>query len=149
MPNTIFRGPSADTPISTEAKTVSGALLPGTFVAEGATQFTQATTADAYLRILTNRDFFSVAQLDATDPLKTAYASGDTAVAFIPKQGQRFLVAVAAATYTFGQALTVAAAGRVAAAATGNVVVAFSREAGARLAGDLIEVEIAHFYAKT
>lgn len=148
MPNTIFRGPSNEQPLTTEAKTVGAALLPATWVVEGASSFSQATAPDNYLRILLNRDFFSTAQLDSTDPLKTAYASGDTAVAAIPRQGQRFLVAVAAATYSFGQALTVAAAGRCAAASTGNVVVAFSREAGARLAGDLIEVEIAHFYAK-
>ncbi len=78
----------------------------------------------------------------------TAYASGDSGVAAILEPTQRYLVAVAAATYTFGQELVVAAAGRLAGAATGGIVVAYAREAGAKSAGDLIEVEIANFYTK-
>ncbi|MDT7834970.1 hypothetical protein [Aquabacterium sp. OR-4] len=148
MPNTVFRGPADRQPHTAEAKTVAGAYLPCTFVTEGASTLTQATAPAGQLRLLSNRDFYSTGALDATDPLKTAYASGDTGIAYILEPGQRYLVAVAAATYTFGQELTVAAAGRAAAAATGNQVVAFSREAGVKAAGDLIEVEIANCYAK-
>lgn len=148
MTRTVYKGPNGRQPVTTDARTVNGALLPCTFVTETATQFNQATAAGPNLRLLANRDFYSTGQLDANDPLKTAYASGDTGVAYVLEPGQRYLVAVAAATYSYGQALTVAAAGRMAAATTGNVVVAFSREVGARSAGDLIEVEIANFYAQ-
>lgn len=148
MPNTVHRGPADRQAHTTEAKTLAGAYLPCTFVTEGASSLTQATAPAGHLRLLAARDFYSLGQLDANDPLKVAYASGDTGVAYILEPGQRYLVAVAAATYSFGQELTVAAAGRAAAAATGNQVVAFAREAGAKSAGDLIEVEIANCYAK-
>ena len=148
MPSTVHRGPSDRQARTTEAKTLAGAYLPCTFVTEGAAALTQATAPAGYLRLLATRDFYGIGQLDANDPLKTAYASGDTGAAYILEPGQRYLVAVAAATYTFGQELTVAAAGRAAAAASGNQVVAFAREAGAKSAGDLIEVEIANCYAK-
>lgn len=148
MPYTVHRGPADRQAHTTEAKTVTGALLPCTFVLEGAAAMAQATAPAGHLRLLAARDFYSLGQLDANDPLKVAYASGDTGVAYILEPGQRYMVAVAAATYTFGQELTVAAAGRAAAAASGNQVVAFAREAGAKSAGDLIEVEIANCYAK-
>ncbi len=148
MPYTVHRGPGDRQAHTTEAKTLAGAYLPCTFVTEGAATLTQATAPAGYLRLLASRDFYGTGQLDANDPLKVAYASGDTGVAYILEPGQRYLVAVAAATYTFGQELTVAAAGRAAGAATGNQVVAFSRDAGAKSAGDLIEVEIANRYAK-
>lgn len=148
MSRTVYKGPNGRQPVTTDARTVNGALLPCTFVTETATQFNQATAPGPLVRLLANRDFYSTAQLDATNPLQTAYASGDTGVAYVLEPGQRYLVAVAAATYTYGQALTIGAAGRAAGAATGNVVVAFSREAGARSAGDLVEVEIANFYAQ-
>jgi hypothetical protein len=148
MTRTVYKGPNGRQPVTTDARVVAAALLPCTFVTETATQFTQATAPGPNVRLLANRDFYSTAQLDATNPLQTAYASGDTGIAYVLEPGQRYLVAVAAATYSYGQALTIAAAGRAAGAATGNVVVAFSREVGARSAGDLIEVEIANFYAQ-
>ena len=148
MPYSAYRGPNDRQPHTVEAKTVAGTYLPCTFVTEGASTLTQATAFAANLRLLSNRDFYSTGQFDANDPLKTAYASGETGQAFILEPGQRYLVAVAAATYTFGQELTVGAAGRAAGAASTNTVVAFAREAGAKSAGDLIEVEIANFYTK-
>lgn len=148
MSRTMFRGPNGRQPVTTDARVVAAALLPATFVTESATQFTQATANGPNLRLLAARDFFSQEQLNANEPLLTAYASGDTGVAYVIEPGQRYLVAAAAATYTFGQALTVGAAGRVANAATTNVVVAFSRQAGVLAAGALLEVEIANFYAQ-
>ena len=57
--------------------------------------------------------------------------------------------AMAAGAYTNGQELTVAASGRLAAAASGNVVVAHFDQAGATLsAGDLADVCIANSYTK-
>lgn len=145
-----YRGPIDRTPQTISDKTVAGAYLPCTFVTEGASALTQATGFAAMLRLLINRDFYSPSAdaFDATNPLLKAYASGDTGIAAVLEPGQRYLVAAAAATYTFGQELVVAAAGRAAAAASAGVVVAFCRDAGAKSAGDLMEVEICMPYVK-
>lgn len=146
MAKRIYRGPASRQAITVSDKTVAGAYLPGTFVTEGATTLTQATAYAPMLRVLANRDFYSDGAFTATDPLLTAYASGDTGVAYVPEVGQIYQVAAAAATYSWGQALAVAAAGRVAAAGLSTDVVAFSRHVGAVSAGDLIDVEIANVY---
>lgn len=147
--NRIYRGPAERDPETVSGKTVAGAYLPGTFVAEGATTLTQATIGSTpFPRLLSNRDFYSTGQFDTVDPLLVAYASGDSAVAYKVEPGQTYQAAVAAATYAWGTELTIGAAGRLLAATTGQVVVAFSRYVGARAAGDLIDVEIANFYAK-
>ena len=148
MANLIYRGPAAHQPRTVSDKSVAGAYLPGTFVSEGATALTQATAFGPMLRLLADRDYLSTAHFDATDPLKAAYVANDTAVAYVLEPTHRYQAAVAAATYTFGQELTVAADGRLAAAVSGDVVVAFCSVAGARAAGDLVDVEIANFYAK-
>lgn len=148
MPNRVYRGPFDRQPKTISDKTVAGAYLPCTFVTEGAATLTQATAFAANLRLLGNRDFYSEGHFNATDPLLTAYASGDTGVAYVLEVGQIYQGAVAAATYTFGQELTVGAAGRLAAAASGDRVVAFSRGSGAKLAGDLMDFEVANIYTK-
>lgn len=147
-----YRGPVDRTPHTNSDKTVNGALLPCTFVTEDGTQLSQATSPvpAGALRLLMNRDFYapSADAFTTTNPLLVAYASGDTGIAAVLEVGQRYMVAVAAATYAAGQELTIAAAGRAAAAASTNVVRAYSREAGAKSAGDLMEVEIAMPYVK-
>lgn len=150
MGTRAYLGPVDETPKTVSDKTVAGAYLPCTFVTEGASTLTQATAPAGYLRLLMNRDFYAASAdyLDTVNPLLKAYASGDTGVAAVLKTGQRYLVAVAAATYSFGQELTVAAAGRAAAAASTNQVIAYSRGSGAKSAGDLMEVEIANSYTK-
>lgn len=148
MPNRIYRGHVERQPRSISDKTVAGAYLPGTFVTEGATALTQATAFAPNLLLLSDRDYYSLGAMDATDPLKAPYVSGDSGLAYELNPNDRFQVAVAAATYTFGQELAVGAAGRLTAAVAGNVVVAFARTAGAKAAGDLIDVTIANFYAK-
>lgn len=148
MPNRVYRGPADRQPKTVSEKTVAGAYLPATFVTEGASTLTQATAFAANLRLLGNRDFYSTDFFTAGDPLATAYASGDTGVAFVLEPGQTYQGAVAAATYTWGQELTVGAAGRLAAASSGNTVVAFSRGSGAKSAGDLMDFEVANFYTK-
>lgn len=145
MANRIFRG-SAEKTVS--SKTVAGAYLPGTFVTEGASTLTQATAPAGLLRVLANRDWYSTGEMTATDPLLTAYASGDTADAYAIEPTDIFQIAAAAATYTYGQELTIGAGGRVTAAASTNLVIGFARTAGAKSAGDLIDVEIANFYVK-
>lgn len=148
MPNRVYRGPMTRQPETVSGKTVAGTYKPCTFVTEGASTLTQATAFGPNLRLLANRDFYSTGWDNATDPLATDYASGDTGIAFKIEPGQNYQAAVAAATYTFGQELTVGAAGRLAAAVTGNIVVAFARGAGAKSAGDLLDVEIANHYTK-
>jgi len=148
MANRVYRGPVSRQPETVSDKTVTGALLPCTFVTEGATSLAQATAFGPNVRLLANRDFYSTAWNDATDPLETAYASGDTGVAFKLEPGQTYQGAVAAATYTWGQELTIGAAGRLVAATAGNVVVGFARAAGAKAAGALIDFEVANHYAK-
>lgn len=144
----IYRGPADRQPKTVSDKTVAGAYFPGTFVTEGAAALTQATAFVPGLRLLSDRDYYSTDHFSAGDPLKTAYASGDSGVAYKIEPGQEYQATVAAATYTFMQELTVGAAGRLAAAVAGNVVVAFALTAGAKAAGDLIDVEIANHYAK-
>jgi len=151
MANRIYRGPADRQPKTVSDKTVAGAYLPGTFVTESATALTQATAFGANLRLLGSRDFYDVtgAAFTSTDPLLTAYASGDTGIGYVMEPGQQYQAAVAAATYTWGQELTIGAAGRLVAAASTNTVVAYSRTAtGAKSAGDLIDIEIANHYTK-
>ena len=148
MANRTYRGPSDRQPKTVSNKTVTGALLPCTFVTEGATALAAATAPGPMVRLLSDRDFYGNAITATTEPLFTPYVSGETGVAYVLEPGQRYQVAVAAATYTFGQELTIDAAGRAAAAASTKLVVAYSLTAGAKSAGDLIDVEIALPYVK-
>ncbi len=145
-----YRGPVNREIVTISDKTVSGALLPCTFVTEGASAFSQATAFGPNLRLLINRDFYAPTAdfFTATNPLLSAYVSGETGVAAVLEPGQRYMVAMAAATYTFGQEITVAAAGRGAGAASTNVVIGFAREAGTLAAGALLEVELCAPYVK-
>lgn len=132
--------------IRTVSRAVSGALLPGTFVTSSATTLSQATTGAAgRLYLLGNRDFYDQDTLQA-------YTSGETGVAYRLRPDLEVCAAVAAATYTFGQELTVGAAGRLVAAATGNVVVAHfddvAKSGVAQSAGALCDVVIANAYTK-
>lgn len=151
MSNRIYTGPASRQPKTISDKTCAAGLLPGTWVSILIATVAQATAPTAVrLGILADRDFYSTGQLDANDPLKVAYASGDTAVVYVPEPGQSYMMAVAAATYTNGQELTVGAAGRLVAAASTNVVVAYydGPNSVARSAGDLVDVVIANFYTK-
>lgn len=147
----IFTGPQDRQPKTISNRTVAAALLPGTWVSVLIATLAQATAPTGVrLALLADRDFFNIDQLNANDPLLTAYASGDTGIAYEVEPGQRYMAAVAAATYTNGQELTVAAAGRLAAAASTNVVVAYydGPNGVARSAGDLVDIAIANFYTK-
>ena len=147
--NRIFRS-AAECPRTISDRTVSGALLPGTAVFVGATQLTQATAVSGgRLALLGDREYYALGITTATDPLLTPYASGDSGIAYLLEPQNEVQWAVAAGTYTNGQELTVAAAGRLAAAASGNVVVAHFDQVGATLAaGALADVCITNFYTK-
>lgn len=148
MGSRAYLGPNDRQPKTVSDKTVGAALLPCTFVTESATAFAAATAFGPNIRLLLDRDFYSTDHFDGTNPLLTAYASGDTGVAAVLEPGQKYLVAMAAATYTWGQEVVIAAAGRAAGAASAGVVVGFCRFAGAKSAGDLGEIEICMPYVK-
>lgn len=147
MPNNVYLGPAGRSPITVSSKTLAASYLPCTFVTEGASTLTQATAAGGNLLIL-GTPLNQAGHFTSTDTLKTAITSGDVALAYEPVTGEEYQVAFAAATYTFGQELTVAASGRMAAATTGQVVVAVTRFAGTLSAGDLGKVKIVNYYAK-
>lgn len=142
MPNVIYRGPIKDEPETVSDKTVAGAYLPGILVTESATAFTLATGSNIEddLCILSNRRFFG-------QDVATAYASGDTGVAYRPRPGEIYQVRLAGATYAKGDGLTVGASGYLEAAATGERVMAFFEgTAGAVTAGTLNDVRIANSF---
>lgn len=148
MGSRAFLGPNDRQYKTVSDKTVAGAYLPCTFVTESATALTAATAFGPNLRLLIDRDYYSTDFYDSTNPLLTAYASGDSGVAAVLEPSHKWMVALAAATYTWGQEVTVAAAGRAAGAASTNVVIGFTRFAGAKSAGDLGEVELCMPYVK-
>ena len=150
MGNRVYRGPADRQPKTISNRTVNGALLPCTAVFVTATQFNQATTASGgRLALLGARDFYSTAWSDATDPLLTAYTSGDTGVAFPLEPNMDVQWALAAGSYTNGQELTVGANGRLTAATTGAIVVAhYDGVAATKVAGDIGDVVISTFYTK-
>jgi hypothetical protein len=140
--NVIYRGP-ADRQPRTVNKSVAGAYVPGVFVTESATALTVATAGEGRLRLLTNREF-------AGQDVATAYTNGDTGAAYVVEPGQYYQARMAAASYTFGQPLTVGASGRLTAATSDDVVVAYFDDAtGAYGAGDLANIEIANSYTAT
>ncbi|WP_343639018.1 hypothetical protein [Roseateles sp.] len=146
----VYRGPQDRNPKTLSNRTVNGALLPCTAVVVSATQFSQATAVSGgRLALLADRDYYGVNHFNANDPLKTAYTSGDTGVAYILEPSQEYQWAMAAGTYTNGQELTLGAGGRLTAAASGNIVVAYYDGPGAtKAAGDLADVITAIFYTK-
>jgi hypothetical protein len=138
MANRVFRAP-IDRQFQTVNLPVTGALLPATWVENTGSALVQLTTAvDKLPMILANVEF-----KDQT--IADAYTSGDTGVAIYVQPNDVVVSAMAAATYAKGDPLTIAASGRLAAAATGNPIVAFyDGVAGAVSAGDLVDVIVAN-----
>lgn len=152
MPNRIFRtGSTTPRPRTITDKPVAAALLPGTIVLVGATQLTQAAAVGGgRLAVLGDRDYYTSQGITGnTDPLMTPYKVGESGVAYLPKPDDEFLCAMAAGTYTYGQELTVGAAGRLAAATADAVVFAHFDQPGKTVtAGELADVVIANSYTK-
>ena len=139
MANVIYRGPIAREP-QTINLPVAGAYLPGTFVTSDGAELTQATAAGDRLLLLSNRRFYEQGPDDA-------YLADETAVAYRIEPDQEYSAAMAAGTYAHGDALTVAAVGRLAAATAGDVVVAYVDGPGGTLdAGTRYDVVIANSY---
>lgn len=141
--NHIYRAPAGRQPETVSDRTVAGAYLPGILVTDSGTALTVAATGtdDAKdLLILGARDF-------AGQDVATAYASGDTGVAYRPVPGEVYQVRLAAATYAKGAALTLGATGYLEATSTAERVLAFFDDAaGAYSAGDLADVRIANSF---
>ena len=141
----VYRGQIDDQP-KTVTGVTAGAYQPATLVTYDGATFTAATNVaatsatGARLFILDNLGFLG-------GDIDTAIASGDTAQGYRIQPEQEYQVELAAGTYTFGQKLTAGAAGRLAAAASGDLVIAYLDQAGATLsAGDLADVVIAAPY---
>src|SRR6056297_2584753 len=141
--NVIYRGPLDRAP-KTQNKPVDGALLPGTAVENDGTNLAQITTAEG-------KNFLILSNVDFKDQAVTAaYTSDDTGVAYEPRVGDEFAVAMAGATYAKDAELTIAASGRFAAASSGDLVVAFfDGTPGAVTAGALADVKIANAYIES
>ncbi len=142
MANVIYRHPVNQEPETVSNMTVAGAYLPGILVTEDGDEMTVATAADieAELMILSNRQFYD-------QDIATAYASGDTGVAYRPKPGEVYQARLAAATYAKGDKLTIGASGYL--TKTGNaerVLAFFDGTAGAISAGALADVRIANSF---
>lgn len=136
MANVIYRGPVGREP-ETVNLPVAGAYLPGIFVTSDGDELTQATNGEARLFLLSNRRFYDHGP-------DTAYASGDTGVAYRLEPEQEYTARFAAGTYAKGAALTVDSTGRLAAAGDDTVVVAYYDGEGATLtAGDRDDIVIA------
>lgn len=139
--NVIYRGPIEKQPRSI-SKPVAAALLPGVFVEDLASTLALITTAIAKRPLLlANRDFVG-------QDITTAYASGDTGIAYELEPGMVVQARVAAATYTKNQPLTIGASGYLVAATAATIVVAFFDDpvVGAKSAGALCDVIIANSY---
>lgn len=139
--NVIYRGPVKDEP-ETVNLPVAGAYSPGIMVTSDGSQLTVATASNIEddLLILSNRRFYD-------QDVTTAYASGDTGVAYRPRPGEVYQVRVAAATYAVGATLTIGASGYLTATGTSERVLAFFADtAGAYSAGDLADVRIANSF---
>lgn len=130
--NKIFRGPSAVQPRTINLP-VAGAYLPGIIVVEDGTNLTLAVAADH------EKELFVLGSVEFKDQdIITAYASGDTGVAYEMVPGLIFQAQLAAATYAKGEPLCVGASGYLESAVLNDVVVArFEGTAGAKSAGDL------------
>ena len=140
--NVIYRSPIKDEPETVSDKTVAGAYLPGILVTESASALTVATGANIEddLLVLSNRRFYG-------QDVATAYASGDTGVAYRPRPGEIYQVRVAGTTYAKSDPLTVGASGYLEDAAAGERVLAFFEDTpGAYSAGDLADVRIANSF---
>ncbi len=139
MANVIYRGPAEHEPETINIP-LAAALLPGVFVTKDGAA---ATTGEARLFALGNRRFYD-------QDIDTAYASGDTGVAYRLAPELEFNMLTVAATFAEGDELTIGTGGALTAAASGDVVVAFADEAKTTASGDLfLDVVIANSYVKT
>lgn len=141
-PNVVYRGPADRTPKTVNDRRVLAALLPGIFVENVGANLAPLTSIEDGKRPLV----LGIADYVGQHP-DTAYAAGDTAVAYEPNPNEAYSVRFAAGAYALGDPLTIGAGGQVAAAAAGDVVVAYFDDAPGTLgAGERADVRIANFH---
>lgn len=139
----IYRGSNPAKETVSNLK-LAGAYLPGTFCTASSTTLTQTSSgvSQGRLLLLSNRPF-------AGQSISDAYASGDTAVAYDLNDGDEFIARFDAATYTYGQELSIGTNGRLKAAASGQVVFATYTGSGVALsAGDFDDFRVINSYVK-
>lgn len=113
--NVIYRGPVEREPETLNIP-VAATPLPGIAVTIGST-LVAATSGTGRFGILSNRRMYG-------KDINTAYAAGETGIAYRVEPEQEYQVRTAAAAYTKGQELTIGAGGSFVAAASTNLVVA-------------------------
>ncbi len=139
----IYRGMNPDKKTITNLKVAAG-YLPGTFATASATTLTVPSSgvSTGRLFLIGNMEFQG-------QSIATAYASGDTAVAFDLEPGDEFIARFDAATYAYGAELSIGTNGRLKAAASGQVVFATYTGSGVALsAGDFDDFIVINSYVK-
>lgn len=139
----IYRGIDPEKRTITKLK-LAGAYLPGTFATASSTTLTvpASNVSTGRLFLIANRDYMG-------QSISTAYASGDTASVYELLDGDEYIARFDAATYTYGQELSIGTAGRLKAAATGQVVFATYTGSGVALsAGDFDDFIVINSYIK-
>src|SRR5690606_15521280 len=141
MPNRIYRGPVA---AGIEPRTVNlplaGAYLLGVFVTSACAELSVVAAATSNMLQFSIREFYS-------QDITTAYASGDTGVAYRLMPGMEVYARFDADDYDFGDPLTVSSNGRLALATSDDVVVAYFDQADATLGnGAFADIVIANSY---
>lgn len=141
MANVIYRGP-----VEREAETlnlpVTGAYLPGTFVTKAATgKVVTATSGTGRLLLLSNPRFLE-------RDIDTAYAADETGIQYRIEPEQEYYARAAIGNYADQAELTVNGSGVLAAATSGDAVVAFVDGAVNLTAAGFMDVVIASRYIK-
>lgn len=138
--NMIWRGRIDKQPHTVNLPTAAASMLPGTLVEIASGKLTTLTTA-------MRKNFYVLGDLDIVGrDVATAYADGETAIAYEAEDRQVFQCRMAAGTYAKGDALTIGASGRLtAASAISTAVIAyFDDTAGTLAAGVLADCIIAN-----
>lgn len=141
MANVIYRGP-----VEREAETlnlpVTGTYLPGTFVTKASTgKAVKATSGTGRLLLLSNPRFLE-------RDIDTAYAADETGIQYRIEPEQEYYARAVIGNYADQAELTVNADGVLAAAASGDAVVAFVDGAVNLTTGGFMDVVIASRYIK-
>lgn len=141
MANKIIRGTPGNISPMTVCLLVAGAYLPGLFVTSDGAELTVAAAGTGRLLLLGNAEY-------GGQDITTAYASGDTGVAYKLTPEMEVYARFDAGTYDKGDPLTVGANGRLVAAASDDVVNAYyDGTDGATLSnGDFADAIIANQY---
>lgn len=141
MANVIYRGPAEREP-ETLNLPVTGAYLPGTFVRKAATgKVVTAADATGRLLLLSNPRYLE-------RDINTAYAADETGIQYRLEPEQEYQALAAIGNYADQAELTVNASGQLAAATTGDIVVAFADGAKNLTGVGFLDFVVANAYTK-